>query len=163
MNECLNSIQKEFCLDVVHKIKDCPISYHFLERVDENDAPEYYKVIKHPMWLNEVERKINNNEYKTTDQWRSDVELIWKNAKTFNKQSGNYIFIAAIELQKVFEEMVVSIPSTPYEKWIKDIEREQKQLSKILRSMPGYYYPDREKEKEKSKENLARSGSKSKI
>ena len=163
MKDSLNSIQKDFCLSVVDKIMNIPISYHFYDRVDERDAPDYYKIIKHPMWLNEVIRKINDNEYQSTDQWKNDMELIWKNAKAFNKASNYYIFIAAVELQKIFEEMATTIPSTAYEKWVKDIEHEQKILAKMLREMPGYYRPPEVNEKEKIKDNISRSASKTKI
>ena len=163
MKETLNPYQKEFCLSVVEKIQSIPISCHFNERVNEKEVPEYYKIIKHPMWLNEVLRKINDEEYKSPDQWKSDMELIWKNAKTFNKPPEYFISTSAVELQKVFEEMTKSIPSTAYELWLKRIEHEQKILSKMLREMPGYYRPNKENEKEKTKDSISRTASKNKL
>ena len=155
----MNKIQKEYCINATQAIIDIPISVLFREKVNEQTYKDYSKIISYPMWLNEVERKLKEDEYKTIDQWKHDMEMIWKNAKKYNQDS--FVSDWAMELKKVFDEMSHHVPSTSYEKWINDLEREQKNLAKLLRAVPDYYFP--EVEKEEKKKVLTKSSSKPKI
>merc|ERR1712196_390060 len=46
--------------------------------------PDYPRIIKHPMDLGTVLKKLNGGEYGTVDEWVSDVRLVFTNATTFN-------------------------------------------------------------------------------
>ena len=37
----------------------------FVDPVDKEDAPDYYDVIKNPMCLKEMKRKVKNGDYDT--------------------------------------------------------------------------------------------------
>ncbi|SCV99945.1 LAFE_0B05996g1_1 [Lachancea fermentati] len=56
------------------------------------DYPDYYSIIKHPMSLSTVKKRLNNN-YKTPQEFIHDLVQITWNARTYNtKQSDIYTY-----------------------------------------------------------------------
>ncbi|GLC33547.1 hypothetical protein PLESTB_000087000 [Pleodorina starrii] len=58
----------------------------FMDRVNEKDVPDYYTVIKHPMWINLIIEKLDRGEYSTAQDFCEDVRLIWANCLLYNPQ-----------------------------------------------------------------------------
>ncbi|KAF8817966.1 histone acetyltransferase TAF1/250, partial [Cardiosporidium cionae] len=56
----------------------------FRHRIDERIAPNYYNVIKEPMWLSKILEKCKKRVYHTLQQFMRDMGLIVENCKTFN-------------------------------------------------------------------------------
>ncbi|KAF6253924.1 hypothetical protein COO60DRAFT_370215 [Scenedesmus sp. NREL 46B-D3] len=46
--------------------------------------PDYPDVIKHPMDLKTAREKVHTGAYKSMDEWRADMKLIWENCRTYN-------------------------------------------------------------------------------
>lgn len=69
---------------VLNKLKEHEDSWPFLEPVDEDDAPNYYKVVKTPMSLQRMEEKLDSGKYKTLTEFRQDFQLILANCKQYN-------------------------------------------------------------------------------
>lgn len=65
-----------------------PFSEIFLNKVNKKDAPTYYDVIKYPMDLNTMSKKIH---YYTLETFIYDLNLIWNNCFTFNSGVDYYI------------------------------------------------------------------------
>jgi hypothetical protein len=68
-------------------------SQAFLTRVSKRDAPDYYDgtpsrradtVIKNPMDLGTMQKKLRSGQYKTKAQFAADLSLIWDNCLTYN-------------------------------------------------------------------------------
>ncbi|KAF8424600.1 hypothetical protein EV426DRAFT_83672 [Tirmania nivea] len=74
----------------------------FRNLVSRKDYPEYYKIIKEPMSLNTVRKRILAHRYTSWSEFERDMELIVQNAKTFNEEDS-FIVQVALELQKRFE------------------------------------------------------------
>jgi len=49
------------------------------------NLPDYPEIIKEPMDLAEVEKKLLKNKYQNRLEFAKDIKLIWKNAMTYNK------------------------------------------------------------------------------
>jgi len=47
------------------------------------EYPDYYEQIEHPMDLNRIRRKINDDKYTLLEQMTSDVNLLCDNAQVF--------------------------------------------------------------------------------
>lgn len=62
----------------------------FLHAVDEKEVPGYRTVIREPMDLGTMERKVHDSAYPTMDSFRSDFLLLTKNAKLFNPPDSIY-------------------------------------------------------------------------
>ncbi|KAJ3117397.1 Transcriptional activator spt7 [Physocladia obscura] len=56
----------------------------FLQRVSKKDVPDYYDVIKNPMDLGTMTKKLHAFEYMSKDEFAADLLLIWTNCLTFN-------------------------------------------------------------------------------
>ncbi|KAG8931931.1 hypothetical protein FRC02_001953 [Tulasnella sp. 418] len=64
----------------------------FLELPSKRKYPEYYKVIKRPISLEEIKTKLLSYEYKSLSSVKADFDLMFKNAKHFNeKNSGIWL------------------------------------------------------------------------
>ncbi|XP_040563622.1 uncharacterized protein [Lepeophtheirus salmonis] len=70
--------------------------------------PDYPNVITKPMDLGTVKEKIRTRKYAHYRDCVKDIELIWKNAKTFNPQD-HFIHKIAIELEEFTKEKASKI------------------------------------------------------
>nr|CDI55323.1 related to transcription regulator SPT7 [Melanopsichium pennsylvanicum 4] len=56
----------------------------FLSKVSKRDAPDYYEVIKHPMDLGTMQKKVKSGQYKSKKQFAHDLNMIWDNCLLYN-------------------------------------------------------------------------------
>jgi len=67
----------------------------FLEPVKRDDLGDYFdyyiSVIDYPMDLTTIKEKIKGYKYQNVNQWKQDIETMFKNCKTFNEE-GSEIF-----------------------------------------------------------------------
>ncbi|KDN47146.1 hypothetical protein K437DRAFT_294137 [Tilletiaria anomala UBC 951] len=61
----------------------------FLAKVSKRDAPDYYDVIKHPMDLGTMQKKIKVGGYKNKRQFAHDLDLIWDNCLVYNSDPSH--------------------------------------------------------------------------
>ncbi|KAG5548461.1 hypothetical protein RHGRI_013968 [Rhododendron griersonianum] len=70
---------------IVDTLKDrIEVSYLFLKPVSKKEAPDYLKIIKHPMDLSTIKEKVRKLEYKSREEFRHDVWQITYNAHKYN-------------------------------------------------------------------------------
>ncbi|BFU18516.1 bromodomain containing protein [Entamoeba histolytica HM-1:IMSS-B] len=117
------SRKKEIDIEVVsgklHMNKDLVICSSILGAIMNNQESEpfktevdpialnildYYKIVKHPMDLETVSIKLSKGLYKTKEDFKKDMKLIFENAKIYNS-SENSIHQSAINLMKKFDKM----------------------------------------------------------
>ncbi|XP_075969552.1 nucleosome-remodeling factor subunit NURF301 E(bx) isoform X2 [Anticarsia gemmatalis] len=65
-------------------------AWPFMEPVDPREAPTYYKVIKEPMDLQSVERKVNEQIYSTLSEFIGDMTKIFDNCRYFNPKDSEF-------------------------------------------------------------------------
>lgn len=78
---------------ILNKLKDHEDAWPFLEPVDEEIAPSYYRVVKSPMDLQQMEDKLNDGLYETFDQFKHDFQLIIANCKQYNGSTNGKLLI----------------------------------------------------------------------
>ncbi|KAG2373562.1 hypothetical protein C9374_012025 [Naegleria lovaniensis] len=97
-------IQKKLVrlMSVVRKHK---WAWPFNQPVDpvQLNIPDYFTIIKNPMDLGTVEKKVLNNEYMDVYQFLDDVRLIWSNCFTYNPLDSDVCNMAK-ELERFFNE-----------------------------------------------------------
>jgi len=76
---------------------------------------DYPELIKKPMDLGQVKRKIENNEYADIHEAAQDIRQIWKNCMEYN-QDGSELYLLAEAHSKRFEDM--------FEKLLKEAGKE---------------------------------------
>ncbi|KAG8771116.1 hypothetical protein FRC12_003831 [Ceratobasidium sp. 428] len=79
------------------------------EPVDVNYVPNYYKVIKRPMDLATMRKKLDDNEYPNAHAFHNDFRLMIKNCMVFNPP-GTAVHIAGLEMDRIFKEKWKNLP-----------------------------------------------------
>lgn len=100
----------------------------FLTRVNKRDAPDYYAgkailvqfrfdtiltlflVIKHPMDLGTMTKKLKALQYKSKQEFVDDLNLIWSNCLKYNVNPEHFLRKHAIHMKKETEKLVPLIP-----------------------------------------------------
>lgn len=70
----------------------------FLHPVPKNLYPEYYMLIRDPICMDHIEKKINKKEYQSLREYRDDIALLCQNARTFNDDASQ-LFQDAIDIE----------------------------------------------------------------
>ncbi|KAJ8755056.1 hypothetical protein K2173_016585 [Erythroxylum novogranatense] len=93
------------CGDVLGNLMKHEYGWVFNVPVDAKKLKlhDYHKIIKRPMDLGTVKRKLNENLYKSPTEFAEDVRLTFKNAITYNEKGQDVHFMAQV-LLKIFEE-----------------------------------------------------------
>lgn len=73
------------------------------------EIPSYPKIIKKPMDLSTMRRKLENHEYQNASKFFDDFKLMIRNCFTFNP-AGTPVNQAGIELQRLFDEKWKNLP-----------------------------------------------------
>jgi Bromodomain len=73
------------------------------------DIPAYPKLIKKPMDLSTMRRKLDNHEYISAQKFYDDFKLMIRNCFIFNP-AGTPVNQAGIELQRLFDEKWRGLP-----------------------------------------------------
>ncbi|KAJ1988383.1 Transcriptional activator spt7 [Coemansia sp. RSA 1358] len=82
----------------------------FLSQVKRKDAPDYYKVIKHPMDLGTMAKNLRNEAYNNKKQFTDHLQLIRDNCYTYNTEPGNYYRKSADTLLAKAKQLMESVP-----------------------------------------------------
>lgn len=84
-----------------------PSAYDFLEPVDyvSLGIMDYPKVIQHPMDLGTAKKNLIDGVYKTFQDFLSDINLIWKNCRTYNLP-GSEIVKMSNHCDKKFKQLM---------------------------------------------------------
>jgi Bromodomain len=73
---------------------------------------DYHEIIKKPMDLGTVKRKMDEREYKTAAEFEGDVRLIFTNCYKYNPPDHDVVKMGR-KLQEVFEMRFANIPDEP--------------------------------------------------
>lgn len=81
-----------------------PYNLAFLVPVDPEalGIPQYRDIIKNPMDLSTMRKKMDNGFYKDGDEFEADVRLMFRNCYTFNAP-GSEVYNLGKELEAVFD------------------------------------------------------------
>jgi bromodomain-containing factor 1 len=106
--------QLKYCSKILidlHRKQHYAIANPFYERVDwvKLDLPSYPKLIKKPMDMSTMRKKLDNHEYSNAQKFWEDFKLMIRNCFTFNP-AGTPVNQAGIELQKIFDDKWKNLP-----------------------------------------------------
>lgn len=89
------------CKNVLRDILDSPVydCRMLYSRVDPEDTPDYYHIIKQPIFLIDVEEKLMKNEYTEANDFYLDMKQIFRNVKLYNPPGSK-----ALKIGKMAEE-----------------------------------------------------------
>nr|XP_049700157.1 uncharacterized protein LOC110373752 isoform X3 [Helicoverpa armigera] len=78
----------QFCKSLLCEMECHEHAWPFLLPVNTKQFPQYKKVIKCPMDLSTIKRKLHDNIYKCKEEFASDVRLIFSNCEVFNEDDS---------------------------------------------------------------------------
>lgn len=74
------------------------------------NLPDYPKMVKKPMDMSTIRRKLDNGEYLTPVKFYEDFKLMIRNCLNYNP-GGSIVNTAGIELQRLFDEKWRHLPA----------------------------------------------------
>ncbi|CAG4958104.1 unnamed protein product [Parnassius apollo] len=78
----------QFCKNLLCEMECHEHAWPFLVPVNTKQFPQYRKVIKCPMDLSTIRRKLQDGFYKCKEEFASDVRLIFSNCEVFNEDDS---------------------------------------------------------------------------
>eukprot|EP00042_Codosiga_hollandica_P041015 m.361746 g.361746 ORF g.361746 m.361746 type:complete len:532 (+) comp56010_c0_seq8:142-1737(+) len=73
----------------------------FLSKPSRQDYPDYYEVIKKPVFLDDIQERLRSGEYQSLEQLQTDFFQMVKNAQTYNERDSQ-IFGDACLIRRSF-------------------------------------------------------------
>lgn len=60
----------------------------FMELPDKREYRDYYAIIKRPISLEMIRKRIGGNHYTSLHAFKEDFATIWQNARTYNEEDS---------------------------------------------------------------------------
>lgn len=142
-------MELRFCQEILHEMnrpRYSGIAWPFTMPVDPValNIPTYHKIIKKPMDLSTIEKKLNEGQYETAKEFEADMRLMFANCYKFNPESDK-IHTLGKEFEAVFDEKL-----SKKKEWIEKNTPASGQQS--LGSSPEPDDEDEEEEEEEEEE-----------
>jgi hypothetical protein len=104
----------KYCQTILKELwhkKHYDIAYFFYYPVDADalGLKDYHDVIKQPMDLSTIKKKMENREYRKPDQFANDVRLMLHNSFRYNPPEHD-VNKAGRKLQEIFEQRYARLP-----------------------------------------------------
>ncbi|KAF9902075.1 Transcriptional activator spt7, partial [Lobosporangium transversale] len=81
----------------------------FLNKVNKREAPDYFQVIKHPMDLGTVLKKLKSFAYQSKTQFANDLYLIYSNCLLYNSDPSSVYRKHAIAMKKKTQQLLETV------------------------------------------------------
>ncbi|XP_030053118.1 bromodomain-containing protein 2 isoform X4 [Microcaecilia unicolor] len=111
------SEQLKYCNGVLKELvskKHAAYAWPFYKPVDASSLGlhDYHEIIKHPMDLSTIKKKMENREYRDAQEFAGDVRLMFSNCYKYNPPDHDVVAMAR-KLQDVFEFRYAKMPDEP--------------------------------------------------
>ncbi|OHS93519.1 Bromodomain containing protein [Tritrichomonas foetus] len=133
----MNTSEQSWCLEVMEKLMRYPCAKPFIDPVDDKEEgfENYYKKIKDPIDLGQIQAKLLTNEYTGFSEVKHDISIIVKNTERF--WSRNDIRTAmAREMQERFLSIIKHKEMKDPKNWIVEILELQEKVERIVHDAP---------------------------
>lgn len=112
-----NTNQLQFlCKNVMKAVWKHQFAWPFQQPVDAKtlNLPDYHRIIKQPMDLGTIKKRLENNYYWTAKEAIQDFNTMFSNCYVYNKP-GEDVVVMAQALEKVFLAKIASMPKDEVE------------------------------------------------
>ena len=96
---------------VLMELKASEHAHPFLQRVNKRDAPDYYNIIKYPMDIGSMMKKLKQYQYRCKQEFVDDLMLIWANCLKYNSEPSHILRKKALYMRKETEKLCPLIPN----------------------------------------------------
>ena len=122
--EKLNEDELEQCIKITNDLYDSIYSFSLRSPPDPSDenTADFLKSTEKPMDLEAILENLKNNVYKTMNEWKDDMNLVFDNAiNYYNTKSIQYS--NALKMKRKFEKYEKLFNKSEEELWIIKTER----------------------------------------
>ncbi|CAF3000387.1 unnamed protein product [Rotaria sp. Silwood2] len=107
--------QLKFCQHIVKELlhkKNLAFVWPFAKPVDVKNLnlSDYHLIVKKPMDLGTVKRKLESREYATADEFATDVRLIFNNCYLYNGPQTDVVAMCK-KVEQMFEDRFAKLPA----------------------------------------------------
>ncbi|KAJ3190840.1 hypothetical protein HK101_008319 [Irineochytrium annulatum] len=109
----LDKVRLKFCSHMMktsRRVKDAGIFKDPVDPVKLN-IPTYFDVIKKPIDISTIIKRLDTNQYQTYQQFKDDLDLMFTNCYTFNGRDGHIGKIGQ-NMEKYYQKQLEKLPST---------------------------------------------------
>lgn len=133
----LTPSQHARCVEIMNELLSFHTSRMFSQPVDpvRDDCPNYLKVVKNPMDLGTVMRKLRSGAYASVAEWKADVNLVWANSFAFNPKTSLMRSITK-ELSDYFHKATLNFSGAEIADWNDELLSLLQEMNAIMRDMP---------------------------
>jgi Bromodomain len=103
------------CFKIVTQLQKHQYSRPFLKPVDPiaEGIPDYFDIVKEPMDLSKVDKRLRSGSYINPMQFAADVRKIWSNAILYNPRKSA-IYYMTVQMSNYFEQIYKSVEENPF-------------------------------------------------
>ncbi|KAI5791742.1 hypothetical protein DFH27DRAFT_592142 [Peziza echinospora] len=107
----MSKVQVKFAHGVIRTIRRTKDSGPFLQPVDpvKLNIPTYFDLVKHPMDLSTLEKKLSTDQYANVEEFTKDFKLIISNCIAFNGPD-HQVTEMALGIDGTFERQMKTMP-----------------------------------------------------
>ena len=136
-------------LRIMQELLSYRISLMFSQPVDpeRDECPDYLTIIKNPMDLGTIVKKIESNSYQTVAEWRNDVHQVWENAYTYNRRNS-LVGILAQQLESIFKNLTEFVTEDEKADWINKMHDLRNKVNAARLSAPKHLAPAKASKKQ---------------
>ena len=134
----MNQYHQQCCQHHIDELMKSPMTQPLRVPVDpvKDSAPNYLKVIKNPMDLGTIKKKLRTNQYQSVDEFVSDIKLVCDNSITYNGKNSMLGMIAD-DIMAMTNKWKENLSSCYEEQWFKDQQEGAKKLEEHLKNAPS--------------------------
>ena len=98
---------------ILDHLKNMEDTWPFAEPVDEEYAPNYYRIIINPMDLQTMEERLDQGEYLTFHEFEEDFKLIIDNCVAYNGPNSGKFSLKLLILLNNFQHIFLILSLNP--------------------------------------------------
>ena len=76
--------------------------------------PDYFKIVKRPMDMGTIKKKLEQNVYHSAKECMEDFKLMFNNCYLYNKPTDDIVMMCQ-SLEKVFDQKIQGMPNEEFE------------------------------------------------
>lgn len=90
-------MENQRCLQITEELaKEYGGLFAFPVDPERDGLPEYFDIVKQPMCFQDIEQKINQNQYGDKSEWFKDICLVYENCMLYHKdRATRYLYVVA--------------------------------------------------------------------
>lgn len=97
---------QQLSVQLITHISSHRIASMFLNPVNAHDEPQYYQLIKKPIDLKTIVKRIKSNDINSLEKLELEMEIMFTNAIMYNDMNQKDVYMGILDMKKEWESLV---------------------------------------------------------